>query len=202
LLITIVAAVVVSSLSIALIGLGRGVVPARFRGLHTAASSVLAIEILRSVVSEARKLLHSQVAHGLATELVERSRIVNSSLVLINGAAYRYIVVQAIDAEHRVSIAPQRISIDGVSIELLPRSTSTTFTGGTQYTYLVKLGNRVCRVSFYLIGFQIAYASVVTDSESVCNGIYGVSIFVNPHPGSLESYKGVFLVLIPVNGSQ
>jgi len=198
----IVIAVVGSSLLIAFTGPRHVTELTQFQRPYSVVNSVLAIEVLKSVISEARKLLPHRGVHGLAMELIEGSRIVNSSVVLVNGVAYRFIVVQAMDAEHGVFIAPKRVSVDGVSIELLPRSTSTTFTGGTQYTYLVKLGGRVCRVSFYFVGLQIAYANLVVDSESVCDDIYGVSIFVNPHLGSLKEYKGVFMLLIPVKGSR
>ena len=194
----IVAAVVGISLLLALTELGRGAQLTHSLAPQRGANSVLAVEVLKRVLSEARTLLPRRVvAHGFAEELVKSSRILNRSTLLVDGAAYRFIVVQAMDAERGVFIAPKTVRVDGVSVRLLQLNRSTTFTGGTQYTYLVEAGGKVCRMSFYFIGFQVSCSRLVMDSESVCDGIYGVSIFVNPQPGSLESYRGVFVVLVP-----
>ena len=58
----------------------------------------------------------------------------------------------AYDAEWRLSIDLEKISIDGIMVKRLPRNKSITYTGLRLIKYLVHVDNKTCVVTFWTIG--------------------------------------------------
>jgi len=94
---------------------------------------------------------------------------IKGDVMKINGVRYKFIVVRYYDKEKNVSIFPKKIAHGDICIEYIPRNKSVTYTGGLPYTYIVHVGNKTYKFTFWYIGFFISSFSILGTSYSYSN---------------------------------
>lgn len=169
----------------------------------------LAVKLLKEILGEARetyldavkenetwRLLIYEPYSSFSKALILNSTIVNDTTIVVNGVAYRYVIVRVDDGEDNIYITPQRIRVGNILVELLPRNKSLTYTGGLPYDYLVHVGNKVCKARFYFIGFVIGTKQLTVSTDRVRDNIYEASVTVLKELGNPKRCKLVWLILV------
>lgn len=128
--------------------------------------------------------------------LISNTTIVNDTTLLIGHTIYKYIVVHIYDAKSRLNFTPQRIQVNSILVELLPRNKSITYTGMVPYDYLVSCKDKIYRISFTSIGFVEASHYLTVSADQVSNNMYKVRIVVTRELGSIKYVNVAWLILI------
>jgi len=168
-----------------------------------------AVEDLKNFLEEARDIyLNSLRNNGtrailiyepysnLSKMFILNTTIVNETTLSIDHTAYRYMVVHVYDAESRQNFMPQRIQINSMLIELLPKNKSITYTGMTPYDYLVSYESNSYKVSFLSTSFVEASYYLTVSTDRVNNNIYKVRITVAKELGSAAYISVAWLILM------
>ncbi len=174
-----------------------------------ASSYKLAVKLLKEVLMEARetylkavreneawRLLIHESYSNFSKALILNSTIVNDTTIIVNGVAYRYVIVRVYDGEDNIYITPGKIRVGNILVELIPRNKSMTYTGGLPYDYLVHVGDEVCKARFYSIGFVIGTKHLTASTDRVCDNIYKASVTVLKELGNPGRCKLVWLILV------
>ncbi len=172
----------------------------------------LAVKTLKEISGEAKRIYLDSIRENktwkfsidskLSKAFILNATIVNETMVFIDDTAYRYVIVSIYDAGTGWGFTPQKISIDNISVELLPRNKSVTYTGGQRYNYLVRVGNATCRAGFVSIGFMEATRYLTIGAERVCDSIYFLKITVASKLGSTRYVSSARLILIKLEAKK
>ena len=171
----------------------------------------LAVENLKEILREAKniylealeknetwRILIYEPYSNCSRVFILNSTTINETILYIGNTTYRYIIVNIYNHESKFSFMPQRIRVDDVSIELLPRSKSVTYMGAMPYEYLTNYGCRAYRVSFTSIGFVEATKNHVVSTNKVDNNIYKVKITLTGKSGGTEYVDKAWLILVKI----
>lgn len=159
----------------------------------------LALKNLKYILNEARKIYTELVEKNesymmsldnFSKMFIEKASIINETTIRIGNESYRYVIFMVYNNENNFDFSPQKLVVDDVEVQLLPRNKSVTYTGGLPYHYLIKYEGEVCSVKFFEIGFIIATNNLLGSTINPCNGIYVVRLSVN------KGESEVWLVLI------
>ena len=102
----------------------------------------------------------------------------NETTLSIGHTVYKYMVVHVYDAESKIDLMPQRIQVNSILVELLPKNTSVTYTCKIPYNYLVSYGDKTNRISFFSVGFpEISYYLTIA-TDKISDDMYKVEITV------------------------
>jgi hypothetical protein len=169
----------------------------------------LAVKALKNILKKARdiylnaleenetwKILIYEPYSNLSKTLILNATIANETTLLVGHTVYKYIVVSVYEAKSKLSFKPQRIQVNGVLVELLPRNKSITYTGIVPYDYLVCYKGRKYRVSFASIGFVEATKHLTASTDKISSNIYKVKITVAEELGGTKYVNEAWLILI------
>ena len=168
----------------------------------------LAIKEVERILEEARDIYLNALSRNetwailirepysnLSRMFILDTTIIDETTLLINHTAYRYLVVHVYDAESKTSFMPQRIQVDSMIVELLPRNNTVTYTGGVIYDYIVSYRGRSFRASFTSIGFVEASYYLTVSTSRISDNIYKVEITVASGLGSTAYISKAWLIL-------
>ncbi len=150
-------------------------------------------------MNETWKILIREPYANLSKTLLLNTTIINETTLIMGNTVYRYIVVHVYDSESKLNFMPQRIQIDNILVELLPKNKSITYTGSIPYNYLVSLKNKTYKTSFLSIGFVETSYYLTISIDKVSNNIYKAIITVAKDLGSTKYVDTVWLILIKTN---
>jgi len=193
----------------------------------------LAVENFKNILRQAREIYISAIRinesqlisiDNFSKMLILNSTIVNETTLCMNNTDYTYILLQVYNANSNFTFCPQRIEINNVSVELLPKSPSVTYTGGTAFNYMINYDGNLYNVTFYFAGFMFSSFYITASAQNIAqcyivaatqnaannftpptttvftnivgNDVYAVTIAVNNELGSPEHISYVFLILI------
>ncbi|MGC9072421.1 MAG: hypothetical protein ACP5HK_07030 [Acidilobus sp.] len=149
---------------------GGAVGSATASGEHVNASEYLmAVEALKGILERARSVYLAALARGngsgvyltepysnLSRGLILNSTIVNETLLTIGNTSYTYVILNVYNASSGWNFTPQRVEVDGVVAELLPRNQTVTYTGGQPYEYLITYDGRAYRGTVWVMGVGLS----------------------------------------------
>ncbi len=168
----------------------------------------LAVKELKNILEEAKdiylnavkknetwKILIYEPYSNFSKILILNTTIVNETTLLVGHTVYKYIVVHVYEAESKLSFMPQRIRVNGILVELLPRNKSITYTGIVPYDYLVSYKCKKYRVSFSSIGFVEATHYLIVSTDKISDNIYKVKITIARELGSTAYANVAWFIL-------
>jgi len=193
----------------------------------------LAVQNFKNILEQAREIYLNAIRNNetlsisidnLSKLLILNSTIVNETTLYINNTDYTYILLQLHNANNNFTFCPQRIEINNVSVELLPKNPSVTYTGGTIFNYMINYDNNTYNASFYFIGFMFSSFNITASAQNIAQiyltattqnaandpitytatiptgviNIYAVTIAVNNELGSTEHISYAYLILIEI----
>ncbi len=169
----------------------------------------LAVEELKKILEEARDaylnalrkneawtIFISEPYSNFSKTFILNTTIVNETILLIDHTAYNYIIIHIYNAESKIDFMPQRIKVNNIFIELLPRNNSITYTGIIPYNYLVKYRCKTYRVSFSSIGFIETSYHLTVSTDKIDDNIYKVKITVTKKLGNTAYVSVAWLILV------
>jgi len=191
----------------------------------------LAVENFEKILGQAREIYLNAIRNNetlpisidnFSKMLILNSTIVNETTLYMNNTDYTYVILQVYNANNNFTFCPQRIEINNISVELIPKNPSVTYTGGTAFNYMINYDNNSYNATFYFIGFmfssfnltastqniaqiyltattQNAANDLITPTATIPTGvinIYAVTVAVNNELGSPEHISYAYLILI------
>lgn len=169
----------------------------------------LSVKELKNILEEAKeiylralkknetwRIMFYKPYSNFSKTFILNATIVNETTLLAGHTFYKYIVVHIYDAESKLNFTPQRIQVNSILVELLPKNNSITYTGIVPYDYLVTYGSKTYRVSFSSIGFVEASHYLTVSADKVNNDMYKVKITVARELGNTAHVNVVWLILI------
>ena len=191
----------------------------------------LAVENFKNIIEQAREIYLNAIRNNETSSisidnfskmLILNSTIVNGTTLYMNSTAYTYVVLQVYNANNNFTFCPQRIEINNVSVELIPKNPSVTYTGGTAFNYMINYDNNSYNVTFYFVGFMFAQFYLTASTQNIAQiyispttqnatndlmtttatiptgviNIYAVTIAANSELGSPEHISYAYLILI------
>ena len=114
-----------------------------------------------------------------AKELVTNATVLGKNRLQVDDNTYSYAILSLFYNGLKVYNA-SNASVDGVSIALLPRNKSITYTGCQPSTYRVAIGHNNYTFTFFFCGPAISSYSLYTITENVTNGVYFIEIDAGP----------------------
>ncbi len=169
----------------------------------------LAVEELKKILEEARNtylnalrknetwtIFISKPYSNFSKTFILNTTIVNETTLLIDHTAYNYIIIHIYDAESKIDFMPQRIKVNNILIELLPRNNSITYTGIIPHNYLVKHRCKTYRVSFSSIGFTEASYHLTVSTDKIDDNLYKVKMTVTKKLGNTAYISVAWLILV------
>jgi len=169
----------------------------------------LAVKELKNILEEAKgiylnalkknktwKILIYEPYSNFSKMFILNTTIVNETTLSVGHMVYKYIVVHVYDAESKLNFMPQRIRVNSILVELLPRNKSITYTGIAPYDYLVSYGSKTYRVSFSSIGFVETSYYLTVSADKVSNNMYKVKITVARELGNTAYVNVAWLILM------
>jgi len=165
----------------------------------------LAVQNFKNILGQSREIYLNAIRNNetlsisidnLSKLLILNSTIVNETTLYMNNTDYTYVLLQVYNANNNFTFCPQRIEINTISVELIPKNPSVTYTGGTAFNYMINYENHSYNATFYFIGFMFSSFNLITSTNTIGNNIYAVTIAVNNELGSPEHISYAYLILI------
>lgn len=169
----------------------------------------LAVKELKNILEEAKeiylralkknetwRIMFYKPYSNFSKMFILNATIVNETTLLVGHTVYRYIIVHVYDAKSKLNFMPQRIQVNSILVELLPRNNSITYTGIVPYEYLVTYEGKTCKVLFSSIGFVEASYYLTVSADKINNNMYKVKITVARELGNTAYVNVVWLILI------
>ncbi|AAL82121.1 hypothetical protein PFDSM3638_10065 [Pyrococcus furiosus DSM 3638] len=147
-------------------------------------------------MNETWKILIYEPYSNFSKTFILNTTILNETTLLIDHAVYKYVVVHVYNAESKFNFMPQRIHVDDLLIELLPRNKSVTYTGVISYNYRISYGNETYETSFSSIGFIEASYYLTVSTNKVSDNIYQVKITTARKIGNTAYINVAWIILI------
>ncbi len=169
----------------------------------------IAVRKMKKILEEARniylnaidknetwKILIYKPYTNISKAILLNTTIINETTLVLGNTTYNYIIVHVYDSESKLNFMPQRVQVNNMVVELLPKNKSITYTGGVPYDYLLNLKNKSYRISFLSIGFVKASHYLTISVDKVSTNIYKVIITVTRELGNTKYVNTIWLILI------
>jgi len=191
----------------------------------------LAVENFKNILGQAREIYLNAIRNNetrsisidnFSKMLILNSTIVNETTLYMNNTDYTYILLQVYNANNNFTFHPQRMEINNILVELTPKNSSVTYTGGTPFDYIINYDCNLYNATFYFVGFMFAQFYLTASTQNIAQiyltattqnaandpitytatiptgviNIYAVTIAVNNELGSTEHISYVYLILI------
>lgn len=128
-------------------------------------------EIYLNATEENKKGIYS--IDNFSKEFILNATFINGSTAAIGRTLYKYVILHVY--YEKFDYTPQKIQVNGIKVELLPKPSSVTYTGGQVYHYLITYGGKTYNVTLYSIGFLEA-SFYLTGSTQKIDNLYIVHI--------------------------
>ncbi len=125
-----------------------------------------AVKFLKELLKRARNLYLNVLRKNktwkididnFTKEFILNAKIINETTLVVDKVVYKYVIIYAYDANHHKSFDPKQIKVGNIYVEQLPPEKSTrTNTAAPPVFYEMRIGNKVCKLSFGVIGFVVS----------------------------------------------
>lgn len=130
---------------------------------------------------------------NFSKEFILNATFINRSTVVIGHTLYKFLILHVY--YENFNYIPQKIQVNGIKVELLPKPSNVTYTGGEVYHYLITYDNKTYNVTLYSIGF-VETSYYLTASTQKIDNLYIVQITTTKELGNTEYVDKLWLILI------
>ncbi len=173
-------------------------------GSSAAGQNLTALNYAKKILSDAREIYLKAikenktqawclVSDSFTEEFILNATFINESTISIGHSLYKYLILYVY--YEGFDYSPQKIKANGIEVELLPKPSTVTYTGGQIYNYRVTYNIKTYNATLYSIGI-VESSFYLTGSTRKIDNLYIIKITTTKKLGSTKYINELWLILI------